>query len=74
MKNSTKDGYKKLLDCPECGELCKGMLPYQSTPEYPHPWWQDGDTGTCQCGASLIVRADGERAWFEIANDEHDAP
>jgi hypothetical protein len=59
-----REGYKKLLDCPACGEPCKTITPYRPTPEHPYPWWQEGDYGTCQCGAELSVVADGERAWL----------
>lgn len=58
----TADGWRKLLDCPACGEPCRTMRPFPREAAYPHPWWQDGDEGTCQCGARLIVRADGEVA------------
>lgn len=61
---TTIDGYSETLDCPACGEPCKTIGPYRANSEYPFPHWQDGDSGTCQCGAELFVEADGERAWF----------
>lgn len=65
------DGWSKTLDCPVCGEPCATMPPYRPNSEYPHPWWQDGDSGVCQCGAELTVDADGELA--HLVADEPEA-
>jgi len=47
----TKDGYRTRLDCPACGEPCRTLRPRHRCAEYPHPWWEEDDAGTCQCGA-----------------------
>jgi hypothetical protein len=52
------------LDCPACGDPCTAIPPYRPTPQWPSGWWQDGDEGTCDCGAELVVDADGECAWL----------
>lgn len=63
-------GFFTRLDCPSCGRPCKTMLPFRATSEIPFPHWEDGDTCECQCGAKLIVKADGERAWLREENAE----
>lgn len=55
-------GWRRALDCPRCGTACWAIPANQPNSEYKHPWWADGETGTCGCGARLVVRADGERA------------
>lgn len=61
----TADGWRKLLDCPVCGEPCRTIKPMPMDNEYPFPWWVEGETGTCQCGAELVVDVDDGRAWLE---------
>ena len=58
------------LDCPVCEEPCKTIEPYKPSSDFPYPHWQDGDYGTCQCGAELFVEADGEQAWL-VTEEEH---
>ena len=58
------NGYKELLDCPACGEPCQTMPPNRPTVEYPYPWWEEGQDGTCQCGAEVVIDADRELAWL----------
>jgi len=62
------DGYADMLCCPSCGEMCQTMLPNRPTPQYRYPWWEEGQYATCQCGADLLVDADGERAWLVERN------
>ena len=55
-----------LLNCPACGEPCKGVPARRPrSPRFPEPWWEEGMCGVCQCGAEVIVDADGDRAWLE---------
>lgn len=65
-----KTGWALRLDCPRCGKTCESFKPYRANAEYPYPHWMDGDTGSCECGARLIVRADGERAHFDDITPE----
>jgi C4-type Zn-finger protein len=66
-----RHGHATRLYCPECGDHCRTIKPLTRTSEYPYPHWMNGDTGVCQCGVSLVVKADGERADLCVANDEH---
>ena len=66
-----RTGRMTRLECPECGDFCRTIRPHRRTPEYPYPHFEDGDAGVCACGASLVVKADGERAWLHAPNDEH---
>jgi hypothetical protein len=66
----TDDGQSDLLDCPRCGDPCAEMPPYP--PRHPghHPTWQEGDTGTCACGAPLEVCVDDGRAELRDTEEE----
>jgi hypothetical protein len=66
----TRDGYKKFLDCPSCGEPCLELPAYAETSEHRYPHWQEGDYATCKCGADLVVEAGGEKAWLKELEDE----
>jgi hypothetical protein len=66
----SKSGYSETLDCPACGKPCTTIPPYRPNSEYPYPHWQEGESGKCQCGATLFVVADGERAWFVEQEDQ----
>ena len=56
----------KLLPCPVCGEPCQTLPSRPPTMYCSRPWWEDGECGTCQCGAEVIVCAeDGTVAWLE---------
>lgn len=59
-----------LLDCPACGDPCVNMPPSRPTPEWPDGCWNDGDYGTCECGARVIVDADGENASLQLDEEE----
>jgi hypothetical protein len=68
----TDDGWRNLLDCPRCGDPCAEMPPYP--PRHPggHPTWQEGDTGTCACGAPLEVLVDDGRASLHDTEEEEE--
>lgn len=67
----TKDGYRNWLDCPVCTEPCRTIAPFKRNAEHPYPWWEEGMTGKCQCGAELEVEAEDGRAWFiEVGAEE----
>ncbi len=68
----TDDGWWLWLPCPRCGDWCHEMPPYP--PQHPghHPWWQEGDTGTCACGAPLEVRVDDGRASLHDTEEEEE--
>lgn len=71
MSLFTDDGWRNWLDCPRCGDACEEMPPNRPTdPRHPYPWWEEGDTGTCRCGAPLTVIVDDGRAW--LRDDEED--
>jgi len=59
----------ELLPCPACGEPCQTLPPNRPTTQYDHPWWESGQYATCQCGADVIVDADGESAWLELRGE-----
>lgn len=69
MSLFTDDGWRKLLYCPRCGDACEEMPPNDPTEDYSHPWWQEGDTGKCRCGAPLTVIVDDGRAWLRDDED-----
>ncbi len=52
------------LDCPVCEAPCSTLPPYRPSSDMPFPYWCDGDSATCQCGAVVFVEADGEQAWL----------
>ena len=57
----------ELLPCPACGDPCRTLPPHRPTMYCRHPWWEDGEYATCQCGAEVIVDAeDGTAAWLEL--------
>lgn len=64
------DGWRNWLDCPRCGDACEEMPPNPPEEPYDHPWWQEGDTGTCRCGAPLTVIVDDGKAW--LRDEEED--
>lgn len=66
------DGWRNWLNCPRCGHACEEMPPNRTTEDYPHPWWQEGDTGTCRCGAPLTVIVDDGRAWLRDDEEEEE--
>lgn len=68
-KYVTKAGYKTRLDCPACGKPVKSMKPWPRDSEYPGPHWMEGDRGMCECGADLVVEADGKRAWLKVVEE-----
>lgn len=64
-----REGYAERLQCPECGNRCSAMPPLPPSSEYPYPWWEEGKTGTCGCGAQLVVATDDGVAWLMLDDD-----
>lgn len=64
-----KEGYVMFLNCPECGQPCYTLPAKDPTYEYNYPHWEEGDWADCQCGATVWVEADGERAWLVLSEE-----
>jgi len=64
-KRALSLGYAIRLHCPSCGEECQ-TIDFDEYAESGQPvWYEEDDPRPCQCGAELVVKADGDRAWLE---------
>jgi len=53
-----------LLYCPRCGDECQTM------PSGPEGTWFEGECGTCQCGAKLVVDVDSSAETAYLVDEE----
>jgi hypothetical protein len=52
-------GHDARLLCPECEELCQAVPPMKIDQRI-GAWWEEGQSGTCECGANVeVIVSDG---------------